>query len=129
MVSVDVSNDSWVCKSHCGNVDSSSIRIGGGERVEVIVISGVGKGIPEGGGYQVSSIVAKWVISIDPLGFNGVAVIVLVDIELDVMGFLHASPCHGNVHPVSDMSGIVRVIALISQGYWEFRVQDFNLWD
>jgi len=129
MVSIDVSNNPWVCKSRCSDVDGSSVRIRGGEWVEVIIIDGVGKGIPEGGGYQVSSIVAKWVISIDPLGFNGVAVIVLVDIELDVMRLLHASSWHGNVHPVLDMGGIVGIIALVSQGYWEFRMQDFDLWD
>ncbi len=54
---------------------------------------------------------------------------VLVDIELDIMGFLHASSRHRDVHFVSVMSGIVGIVALVSQGYWEFRVQDFDLRD
>jgi len=129
MVSIDVSNNPWVCKSRCSDVDGSSVRIRGGEWVEVIIIDGVGKRVPEWCSHQISSIVAKRVIGIDSLGFDGVVVTVLIDIKLDVMGFLCASPWHRDIHSVSDMSGIVGVVTLVSQGYWEFRVQDFDLRD
>ncbi len=69
-----------------------SIRVRGGERIEVIIVNGVWEGVPERSGYQVCAIVTKWVTGIDPLGFDGVAVTVLIDIELDVVRFLYASP-------------------------------------
>jgi len=51
VVSVDVSDNSWVRKSCCSDVYGSSVRIGGGEWIEIVVISGVGEGVPERGGY------------------------------------------------------------------------------
>ncbi len=129
MVPIDISDDSWVCKSHCGNVNGSSVRIRGGERIEIVVIDGVGEGVPERSGYQICAIVTKWVVSVDPFGFDGVVMTILIDVELDIVRFLHASPWHRDVYSVSDVSGIVGVVVLVSQGYWEFRVQDFDLWD
>ena len=129
MVSVDVSDDSWVHKSRCSDVYGLSVGVRGGEGVKVIVIGDVRKGVPERGSYQISSIVTKWVVGIDPLGFDGVVVIVFIDVELDVMGFLHAPSWHRNIHFILDVSGVVGVVALVPQGYWEFGVQDFDLGD
>ncbi len=84
MVPVDISNDSQVCKSCCGDVDGSSIRVGRGEWIEVIVVDSVGEGVPERSSYQVCAIVTKWVISVDPFGFDSVVVTILIDIELDI---------------------------------------------
>jgi len=54
---------------------------------------------------------------------------VLIDIELNIMGFLHTSPSYRDVYATLGMSGVVEVIALVSQGYREFRVQDLYFWD
>jgi len=58
-----------------------------------------------------------------------VAVAILVDVELNIVRLLHTSSWHRDVYPIPDMSGIVGIVALVSQGYWGFGVQDFNLRD
>ncbi len=95
----------------------------------IIVVGGVRKGVPEGGSYQICPIVAMGVVGVNPLSFDGVAVVVFIDVELDIMGFLCTSSRHRDVHFVLDMGGVVWVVSLVSQGYWEFGVQDFNLQD
>src|SRR6266702_99963 len=122
MVSVYVSDNSWVRKPCCSDIYGLSVRVRRGEGVKVVIVGGIRKGVPEWGSCQTSPIIFKRVISVNPFGFNGVVVTVLIDVELDVMGFLHASPRHRDVHFVSDVGGIVGVITLVSQGYWEFGV-------
>ncbi len=129
MISVNVSDDPRVCKSCCSDVYGPGIRVRGSERVVIIVVDGVRKGIPEGDSYQICPIVAIGVVGVNPLSFDSVAVVVFIDVELDIMGFLRTSSRHRDIHFVPDMGGVVWVISLVSQGYWEFGVQNFNLRD